>query len=67
MSSFKGFLAILVWTVVVAFGAIQLDVGSHHSDPIWALATSVAFLVWLVCSVALFFSVAKDDPFKWEK
>lgn len=67
MSSFKGFLAILVWTVIVAFGAIELNVGAHHSDPLWALGTSIAFLIWLVTAVALFFGVAKDDPFKWEK
>ncbi len=67
MSSFKGFLAIVVWTALVAFGAIQLDVGAHHTDPVWALGTSVGFLIWLVCAVALFFGVAKDDPFKWEK
>jgi len=66
MSSFKGFLAILIWTVLVYFGAEQLNVGAHHSDPLWALGTAVAFLIWLVCSVALFFGVAKDDPFKWE-
>ena len=67
MSSFKGFLAILIWTVIVALGAVQLDVGAHHTDPVWALGTSVAFLIWLVSAVALFFGVAGDDPFKWEK
>lgn len=67
MSSFKGFLAIVVWTLIVAFGAIKLDIGAHHSDPLWALGTSIAFLIWLVSAVALFFGVAGDDPFKWEK
>ena len=67
MSSFKGFLAIAVWTAIVGFAAVQINVGAHHSDPVWALGTSIAFLIWLVTAVALFFGVAKDDPFKWEK
>ena len=67
MSSFKGFLAILVWTVIVVFIAELLDIGAHHDNIFWALGTSIAFIIWLVSSVAMFFAVAKDDPFKWEK
>tara|TARA_R110002111_G_scaffold112677_4_gene172459 strand:+ start:350 stop:553 length:204 start_codon:yes stop_codon:yes gene_type:complete len=67
MSSFKGFLAIAVWTMVAAFIAVGLDVGAHHTNLVWALGTAVGFLVWLVSAVALFFGVAGDDPFKWEK
>lgn len=66
MSSFKGFLAILIWTVIVAFGATEIGVGAHHSDPVWALGTAITFLIWLVSSVAMFFGVARDAPFKWE-
>ncbi len=67
MSSFKGFLAIVIWTVIVAYGAVSLNIGAHHGDPVWALGTAIAFLISLVCSVAMFFGVAGDDPFKWEK
>ncbi|MFT5521981.1 MAG: hypothetical protein ACI9IA_002587 [Enterobacterales bacterium] len=67
MSSFKGFLAIVIWTVLVAFGATELGIDAHHSDPVWALGTAIAFLIWITTAVALFFGVAKDDPFKWEK
>ncbi len=67
MSSFKGFLAIVVWTSIVAFVATELNIGAHHTDPVWALGTAIAFLIWLVSAVAMFFGVAGDDPFKWEK
>jgi len=67
MSSFKGFLAIAVWTAIVAAIAIELNIGAYHTDPVWALVTAVAFLIWLVTAVAMFFGVAGDDPFKWEK
>ena len=67
MSSFKGFLAIVILTSIVLGGAIQLNVGAHHTDLVWALGTAIGFLVLLVSNVALFFAVAGDDPFKWEK
>jgi hypothetical protein len=67
MSIFKGLLAIAIFTSIVVWGAIQLKVGEHHTDPLWALGTAVGFLVMLITDVALFFGVAKDDPFKWEK
>jgi hypothetical protein len=67
MSSFKGFLAIVILTSIVAWAAGQLNVGAHHTDPVWALGTAIGFLILLVSDVALFFAVAGDDPFKWEK
>lgn len=66
MSTFKGLLAITIFTALVVWGALQLNVGAHHTDPLWALGTSVGFLVMLIIDVWLFFAVAKDDPFRWE-
>lgn len=66
MSSFKGFLAIVIFTTLVVFGALELRVGMHHSDPLWALGTAVGFLMLLITDVWLFFAVAKDEPFKWD-
>lgn len=66
MSILKGFLAIAIFTSLVVWVAIQLKVGEHHTDPLWALGTAIGFLVLLITNVALFFGVAKDDPFKWE-
>jgi hypothetical protein len=66
MSIFKGFFAIAIFTAIVVWGALQLNIGEHHNDPLWALGTAVGFLALLIADVALFFGVAKDDPFKWE-
>ncbi len=66
MSSFKGILAVAILTAIVAWGALQLNVGEYHRDPLWALGTSVAFLTLLITNVWLFFAIAKDEPFKWE-
>lgn len=66
MSTFKGLLAITIFTAIVVWGALQLNVGAHHTDPLWALGTAIGFLVMLITDVWLFFAVAGDDPFKWE-
>lgn len=66
MSSIKGFLAIAILTAIVAWGAMELNIGEFHRDPVWALGTAVAFLTLLVTDVWLFFAIAKDDPFNWE-
>lgn len=66
MSIFKGFFAIAIFTAIVVWCALQLNIGEHHTDPLWALGTAVGFLALLITDVALFFGVAKDDPFKWE-
>ena len=66
MASFKAFLAVLVFTALCGYGLVHLGVGEHHTDPLWALGTSIAFLTILVTDVWLFFAVAKDEPFRWE-
>jgi hypothetical protein len=66
MSTFKGLLAITIFTALCVYGALLLDVGAHHRDPLWALGFAVGFIVMLITDVWLFFAVAKDDPFKWE-
>jgi len=66
MASFKAFLAVLVFTALCGYGLVQLGVGEHHTDPLWALGTSIAFLTVLVIDVWLFFAIAKDQPFRWE-
>lgn len=66
MSSFKAFLAVLAFTALCGFGLVQLGVGQHHTDPLWALGTAIAFITILVTNVWMFFAIAKDEPFRWE-
>lgn len=66
MSSLKGFVVITIVTALVAMGALELNIGEHHRDPLWALGSALGFIVLVIVDVWLFFAVAKDDPFKWE-
>ena len=66
MESYKGLLAVAAFTAACVWGLMQLNVGSMHTDPLWALGTSIAFITILVIDVWLFFAIAKDKPFRWE-
>jgi hypothetical protein len=65
MGSLKAFLAVAVFTALCGFGLVALDVGAHHTDPLWALGTSVALITILIVDVWLFFAIAKDEPLRW--
>jgi hypothetical protein len=66
MATYKALLAVILFTVACGWGLVQLDVGSHHSDPIWALGTAIVFISILLVNVWMFFAIAKDEPFRWE-
>ncbi len=58
-------LAIAVFTGVVGYILTLVGVGAHHSDPFWALGTSIIFLVVLLVDVWMFFAIAGEDAYKW--
>jgi hypothetical protein len=66
MATYKALLAVTLFTVACGWGLVQLDVGSHHFDPIWALGTAIVFISILLINVWMFFAIAKDEPFRWE-
>lgn len=66
MATYKALFLVAVFTAVCGWGLVQLNVGAHHSDPLWALGTAAAFITILLIDVWMFFAVAKDEPFRWE-
>lgn len=59
-------LAIAIFTSIVGFVLHQLGVGEMHSNPLWALGTSVIFLVTLLINVWMFFAIAGEEAYSWE-
>lgn len=59
-------LVIAIFTGAVGFALYLLGVGDHHFNPIWALGTSVVFLVVLLIDVWLFFAIAGEEAYKWK-
>jgi hypothetical protein len=66
MATYKALFFVLLFTAASGWGLVQLGVGDHHTDPLWALGTSISFIMILLINVWMFFAIAKDEPFRWE-
>lgn len=58
-------LAIALFTATTGFILYSLGVGNHHFEPLWALGTSIAFLIILLIDVWMFFAIAGEDAYRW--
>ena len=58
-------VVIIMFTYLVYYLLESIGVNAHHDNIVWALMTSIAFLVTLLIDVYLFFAIAKEDAFKW--
>ena len=59
-------LAIAAFTGVIGFILYSLGLGDLHANPLWALATSVIFLIVLLIDVWMFFAISGEEAFKWK-
>ena len=59
-------LAIAVFTGIVGYILTLVGVGEHHFNPLWALGTSIVFLIVLLVDVWMFFAIAGEDAYKWK-
>ena len=59
-------LAIAVFTGVVGAILYFIGVGDHHLNPLWALGTSIIFLIVLLIDVWMFFAIAGEEAYKWK-
>ena len=66
MKTVLALFSIAAFTAVVGFILVTLGVGEHHTDPIWAVGTSIIFLVTLLIDVWMFFAIAGEEAYKWE-
>ena len=58
-------LVIALFTGAVGYGLYLLGIGSHHKEILWALGSSVAFLITLLVDVWLFFAIAGEEAYQW--
>ncbi len=59
-------LAIALFTAVVGYVLYTLGVGDHHFEPLWALGTSIIFLIVLLIDVWMFFAIAGEEAYRWK-
>jgi hypothetical protein len=66
MKTTLALLAIIVFTSAVGFVLYSIGVGEHHTDVVWALGTSIVFLVTLLIDVWMFFAIAGEEAYQWK-
>lgn len=59
-------LVIAVFTGTVGFVLYLVGVGDHHFEPLWALGTSIVFLIVLLIDVWMFFAIAGEEAYQWK-
>lgn len=61
-------IALLV-IAVFTYGAYTIlnliGIGEHHTDIVWAAASSITFLIILLLDVWMFFAIAGEEAYKW--
>lgn len=62
----QALLAIVAFTGVSGYLLYMFGIGDHHASPVWALGTSVIFLIILLIDVWMFFAISGEDAFKWD-
>jgi hypothetical protein len=67
MKTFSALVAIAVFTSLVGYALVLLGVEAHHQEPLWAIGTSIVFLVTLLIDVWMFFAIAGEEAYQWEK
>ena len=59
-------LAIVAFTSVVGVIMVSLGVAEHHTNIVWALGTSIVFLITLLVNVWMFFAIAGEEAYQWK-
>lgn len=67
MKTFAALLSIALFTSFVGVVLVKAGVAAHHTDPLWAIGTSIIFLVTLLIDVWMFFAIAGEEAYQWEK
>lgn len=67
MKTFTALVSIALFTSLVGAALVMLGVEQHHTNPIWAVGTAIVFLVTLLIDVWMFFAIAGEEAYQWEK
>lgn len=59
-------LTIAIFTGAIGYLLYFIGVGDHHFNILWALGTSVVFLIVLLIDVWLFFAIAGEEAYQWK-
>ncbi len=67
MRTFQALVVMALWTAVFVGILNFFGFNDNFREPLWALGGAVLLIVMLVGNFWLFFAIAKEEPWDWEK
>tara|TARA_R110002096_G_scaffold41901_10_gene113013 strand:- start:2841 stop:3044 length:204 start_codon:yes stop_codon:yes gene_type:complete len=67
MKTLAALFSIALFTSLVGFALVLSGIETHHQHPLWAFGTALVFLVTLLIDVWMFFAIAGEEAYQWEK
>jgi membrane protein YdbS with pleckstrin-like domain len=56
-----------LWTIAI-FAIINfVGFNDHNREPLWTLGAAALFVIMLVGNFWIFFAIAKEEPWEWDK
>ena len=67
MRTFQALVVMALWTAVFVGIINFVGFNDNYREPLWALGGAVLLIIMLVGNFWLFFAIAKEEPWDWEK
>ena len=67
MRTFQALVVMALWTAVFVGIINFVGFNAHYREPLWALGGAVLLIIMLVGNFWIFFAIAKEEPWDWEK
>lgn len=56
-----------LWTIAIIALLNFVGFPNHYREPLWALGAAVILIVMIVGNFWIFFAIAKEEPWDWDK
>ncbi len=67
MKTLAALVSIALFTSLVGIALVMTGIEAHHAEPLWAIGTAIIFLITLLIDVWMFFAIAGEEAYQWEK
>ena len=67
MRTLQALAVMAIWTVAIIVIINFVGFNNHFREPLWTLGAGVLLVITLVGNFWIFFAIAKEEPWEWDK
>lgn len=67
MRTIQALVVMALWTAVFLGILNFAGFSDNYRDPLWSLGGAVLLIIMLIGNFWIFFAIAKEEPWEWEK